>query len=158
MSKLPAIFIHWAPLLRAGEINYSVLERVICRYSKVRQAISDSHNSYLRPMGVTPTLRGCIMKSSSGGSLVPRTSFQLFLQLHLVRALFHLRPHFYPCYVRSSLTPTTSLHPPNIRTLASLEEKGAGRIYHSRPHQSPASGALSAREAQTGEIWPWRDT
>lgn len=75
--------------------------RVICRYSKVRRAISASRNSYLRPMGVTPTLRGCIMKSSGSNSPFPHPPF--LSQLYFVRALSYLRFHFYPCYVRASL-------------------------------------------------------
>lgn len=54
----------------------------------MRQAISASRNSYLRPMGVTPTIRGCIMKlgRSNAASAFPTSLVSFFYET--------LYPHF----------------------------------------------------------------
>lgn len=48
----------------------------------MRQAISASRNSYLRPMGVTPTIRGCIMKlgRSNAASAFPTSLVSFFYE------------------------------------------------------------------------------
>lgn len=91
-------------------------------------------------MGVTPTLRGCIMKSSGGSSL----AFQQPLAFPVVHshAFLPLASFLSSCYICSSLTP-------NIHIFASLEKGGKMNISLA---PSPVADICSSAESSS-----WRD-